>query len=144
MLADPTGPGPCSLILTGVSILLILLTLPLSLTLCIKVKILVKNSQSLRSLIFFCSYFHSCCFHKLQFIIQYLPLFKLLQLLWSVPCFSSFKNVFIEFGFPSHCFGWCCWYCYCYCCCFHVDADLFQFSIPSGGLFSLVEMGSLF
>jgi len=35
--ADPTGPGPCSLILTGVSILLILLTLPLSLALCIKV-----------------------------------------------------------------------------------------------------------
>ena len=37
LLADPTGPGPCALILTGFSALLILLTLPLSLIFCVKV-----------------------------------------------------------------------------------------------------------
>ena len=46
MLADPTGPGPCSLLLTGVSILLILLTLPLSLTLCIKVRTQLSSYTS--------------------------------------------------------------------------------------------------
>ena len=35
--ADPTGPGPCALILTGISAILILLTLPLSLIACVKV-----------------------------------------------------------------------------------------------------------
>jgi len=35
--ADPTGPGPCALILTGISAILIILTLPLSLIACVKV-----------------------------------------------------------------------------------------------------------
>ena len=35
--ADPTGPGPCTRVLTGLSALLVLLTLPWSLALCIKV-----------------------------------------------------------------------------------------------------------
>ena len=35
--ADPTGPGPCAIILTGISALLIVLTLPLSLVFCVKV-----------------------------------------------------------------------------------------------------------
>ena len=35
--ADPTSPGPCTRLLTGVSALLVLLTLPWSLALCIKV-----------------------------------------------------------------------------------------------------------
>ena len=46
--ADPTGPGPCALILTGISAILILLTLPLSLIACVKVShsfiiLLAKN-----------------------------------------------------------------------------------------------------
>jgi len=35
--ADPTGPGPCAVFLTGVSALLVILTLPWSLAFCIKV-----------------------------------------------------------------------------------------------------------
>ena len=35
--ADPTSPGPCTRLLTGVSALLVVLTLPWSLALCIKV-----------------------------------------------------------------------------------------------------------
>jgi len=35
--ADPTGQGPCALLLTGMSVLLIVLTLPFSLIVCVKV-----------------------------------------------------------------------------------------------------------
>merc|ERR1719410_2152701 len=35
--ADPAGPGPCAIILTGISALLIILTLPLPLIFCVKV-----------------------------------------------------------------------------------------------------------
>ena len=36
-LADPSGPDPCALLLTGLSALLLLITLPFSLLFCIKV-----------------------------------------------------------------------------------------------------------
>ena len=43
--ADPTGPGPCSLLLTLFSIFLIILTLPLSLLFCLKVSPLTSRVE---------------------------------------------------------------------------------------------------
>ena len=45
--ADPTGPGPCALILTGISAILILLTLPLSLIACVKVTIINQSDRTI-------------------------------------------------------------------------------------------------
>ena len=47
--ADPTGPGPCSLLLTLFSIFLIILTLPLSLLFCLKVSPLTSHLSPLTS-----------------------------------------------------------------------------------------------
>ena len=37
IVADPTGPGPCTRVITGLSALLVMITLPWSLAFCIKV-----------------------------------------------------------------------------------------------------------
>ena len=37
--ADPTGPGPCTRVLTGLSALMVIVTLPWSLAFCIKVSL---------------------------------------------------------------------------------------------------------
>ena len=49
--ADPTGPGPCAIILTGISALLIILTLPLSLMACVKVGRVIISGAIIQTLI---------------------------------------------------------------------------------------------